>query len=307
MQTFVVRVLPESGTISPWHSDTIFGHICWMIYFMDGEGVLRDFLGEYRAGRAPLVTSNGFPSNLLPAPLLKPRQQIPPYLPKNEAMALFKEIKRVKSLMYLHEENFIRLAHGESMDYKEKPETHVKTVEIFHNQVSRLSNTTGSSGQLYGQDETFFGSSTVSIYLKIADGWVDAAKRWVEAMGHYGFGKRRTVGKGAFNVLEFDRFSRFENFPGANGVIILSNYVPAKGDPAQGRYKLGTKYGKLGGLLANADNPFKHPFNYLVPGSAFLVNEEIKPYYGRIIEGIAPGQKEVVQYALGFPVPAVFH
>jgi len=70
---------PKSSIVSDFHSDTIFGHICWAIKYVEGENKLREFLKKYQA-QPPLILSSGFPriemngqvTEFLPKPILKP-------------------------------------------------------------------------------------------------------------------------------------------------------------------------------------------------------------------------------------------
>lgn len=63
------------------------------------------------------------------------------------------------------------------------------------------------------------------------------------------------------------------------------------------------KYGKLGGEYTFSRNPFKKPLIMLTAGSVFRVQQSVKPFYGRMIEGIAPSKPEVVHYGYAFSVP----
>ncbi|MBM7865797.1 hypothetical protein GTO89_03200 [Heliobacterium gestii] len=307
MRTYVARLMPESSVISPWHSDTLFGQICWMIRLCESEAVLNDFLDEYRAGTAPFVISSGFPNDLLPKPMLWMRQPSTGDVSKKEGITQAREGKRLRAIEFLNETEFLRVIRGEAIDHLSDSKVPGKAMEVFHNQINRLTDTTAGSGQLYSRDETFYEKeSDISIYLKINETWVAPLKRWLELLGQTGFGKRRSVGKGFFRLKEFEPYDKFDNVPNPNAVIYLSNCVPATDDPVDGRYRLAQKYGKLGNAYAACDNPFKHPFIYLQPGAAFRISGVVKPYYGRMIANIAPAKKEVVQYGLAFAVPAVF-
>lgn len=63
------------------------------------------------------------------------------------------------------------------------------------------------------------------------------------------------------------------------------------------------KYGKLGEEYALSDYPFKHPLLMIKAGCVFFVNGAVKPFYGQMVESIAPTHPEVLQYALAFSIP----
>lgn len=67
-----VLISPKSAFASALQSDTIFGHICWAIKYLDGEGALLRFLDEYNTTNPPLILSDGIPEGYLPKPILKP-------------------------------------------------------------------------------------------------------------------------------------------------------------------------------------------------------------------------------------------
>ena len=64
------------------------------------------------------------------------------------------------------------------------------------------------------------------------------------------------------------------------------------------------KYGRLGGEFTFSGKPFKKPLIMIERGSVFGVNGPIAPFYGRMVEDIAPVKPKVVQYGYAFAVPA---
>ena len=67
-----------SPVVTRLQSDTIFGHICWAISFINWgkENKLTNFLSAYEnEGPPPLLVSNGFPKGFLPKPLTLPITQ----------------------------------------------------------------------------------------------------------------------------------------------------------------------------------------------------------------------------------------
>ncbi len=72
MQDYKIKIKLKSTIITPFQSDTIFGHICWALRYVKGEKYLLDFLSAYDNGDPPLVISSAFPEGYLPYPVLPP-------------------------------------------------------------------------------------------------------------------------------------------------------------------------------------------------------------------------------------------
>lgn len=294
----------RSATASPWQADTIFGHLSWALRYLEGEDSLKSFLKGYDDRKPRLVISNGFPLDYLPRPIMPP-SPLKPADKIERQITDFKQTKEASKIEYLTLEEFNKAVNGGSVSLKE--EDILKRKEQIHspratlkNQINRLTATTGGEGQLFDFEEYFW--PQVSIYAKIADDFVDQAKKLFETVAATGFGKRKSVGYGTIESMDFTRFNGFETPSQANGFVSLSNFVPARNDPVRGAWQTIVKYGKLGEEYANRENPFKRPLLVLTAGSTFY-DAPCKEYYGRIIHDLSP-YAGVVQYALALPVPA---
>jgi CRISPR type III-A-associated RAMP protein Csm4 len=54
------RIASSLGT--PFQADTIFGHICWALHYLEGDDAVSEFLAEYSENDSPpLLISDGFP------------------------------------------------------------------------------------------------------------------------------------------------------------------------------------------------------------------------------------------------------
>ncbi|MGC8862247.1 MAG: hypothetical protein ACP5R5_05650 [Armatimonadota bacterium] len=78
MRTFRVRFRLVSSLGTPFHADTVFGHICWAIRYLEGEKSLEEFLAAFD-GVPPLLLSDGLPvigdKCYVPYPALPARPQ----------------------------------------------------------------------------------------------------------------------------------------------------------------------------------------------------------------------------------------
>jgi len=70
MTTYKVEIKLKSSIRTPFHADTIFGHLCWAMRFLEGEEKLKAWLKNY--GESPTLISNGFLLGKFPRPILPP-------------------------------------------------------------------------------------------------------------------------------------------------------------------------------------------------------------------------------------------
>ncbi|MBI4687436.1 MAG: hypothetical protein HY756_06615 [Nitrospirae bacterium] len=305
MKTYRLKLKPQSSFLTPWQADTILGSMCWIMAWREGEEELAKFLQGYRNGDPAFVLSDGMPGDLLPAPAyLSLVEQ------RGEGFDAFKKAKELKKVSWLSPDVFESARKG---NLEIEPSGAIKTFKTFttlHSSINRISGTTGEEGSLFELEEHALSESEqfISIYLKIKDGWKDRVFALFKDLSFTGYGKKKSVGKGAFDIIgQLEPFNRFDDFEGSNGFMSLSNFVPAKNNPTDGFYKTLVKYGKLGGEFTFCGKPFKKPLMMLTAGSSFKVNGSIKPFYGRMVEGIAPTKTEVVQYGYAFAVPVVIN
>ena len=311
MKWYQATLEMQSWTASAWQADTIFGHLCWGMRYLHGEGELASFLAAYQDGSPPLLVSNGFPGSLLPKPVLPPTpiDSTMSLKDQREESARHKDSKKVS---YLAPEEFARVINGEQFsEVLRGREQHQKeagkTDEDFEtrrvtlkNQISRLTGTTGEEGRLFPFEEFYW--KTVSIYLKVQEDFVGKAKDLFDYLAQVGFGKRKSVGYGQVKSLLFKPFDGFPVVSGANGFVSLSNFVPSSGDPAVGNWSLMVKYGKMGDEYSVEEMAFKRPLLMLEAGSTFY-DAPCREFYGRLVHGVSPPHPQVVQYAFALPVP----
>ena len=303
MKTYHATIKMSGGFISKLQSDTLFGGLCWALRYSSGESVLREMLAECIAGRPPFVVSDLFPADLLPKPFLPPRSISGETLKKAEMVTAAKQAKRLKETKWLSFGEFQAIAAGEAVvPTEKKPQD--KTVLTLHNTISRETNHTLDEGGLYDLPETFSTANYLTLYLRIKEGWAEKVQQSLVLFGGMGIGKRRSTGKGGFSVLDFAPFDKFDSWTGANAFISLSHFVPAADDPVIGCYKTLVKYPKLDREFATGPNLFKYPLILLVPGSVFHTGQSPKPFYGKALQNIAPGNAKAVQGCFAFAAPA---
>lgn len=135
-----------------------------------------------------------------------------------------------------------------------------------------------------------------------------------------GYGKRKSTGKGVFEVDEWKEESSNAVLTGENGsrVLFLSHFSPAANDPTEGMYEVFVKYGKLSEerSLAGGGNFYKKPLLFIKEGATFMLSKRetpcvSRPYFGRMFCNVCAdeavgsersGLDSVQQYAYGFPL-----
>jgi CRISPR-associated protein Csm4 len=289
----------RSWTASAWQADTLFGHLCWGLRYLSGESELKHFLEDYEQKQPPLLLSNGFPGDFLPAPLLSV-PSLDTSLTLEEQKRAYENIKARKKYRFLALSDFNRVINGQEATLEQPPVIESRRVTV-KNQINRLTDTTGQEGSLFNFLEYF--TPEITIYLKITDTFVSSAETLFRYIADTGYGKRKSIGYGQIEKYTFEPFTGFDIPSSANGFVSLSNFVPAASDPLQGNWRTITKYGKMGEEYSLEDNAFKKPLLMLEAGAAFY-DCPVRSHYGCLVKNLNPLYTEAVQYAFALPVPA---
>lgn len=297
MKDYKVLVKPRSPCGTPWRSDTLTGHIACLIAWRDGPNAVAKSIELFRRGEPPFVLSDGFPEGLLPMPALPPKIL-------TEYSTEPSEMKKLKRAKYISLRQFKQFRRGENLT-GEFPSDPWVTAEVMHAAISRLTYTTGDeAGNLFQTYDAFLPPSVnLVVYARVAEGWEDKLHSLFDDLAKSGYGRDASVGLGAFSVEAFEPFDAFTPNSDENSFMSLSTFCPADSDPTEGYYKIEVKYGKLNFVPYSAQNPFKKPIVQILPGAVFWAKEGIKPFYGRVVEEIAPGFSLAVQFCYCLPVP----
>jgi CRISPR-associated protein Csm4 len=293
MKLFQIKIKNLSRILTPFQADTLFGHLCWVVAHKEGDKELEIFLEPFKKGEPPFVITDGFPGDFLPKPLSAEFNIDKP-----------EDRKKWKKVDFLTFQDFNLLRMGKECEPK-IIENLITFISMPHNTINRLTNTTLSEGGIYSLEE--INVSNITIYLKVvSDEWKNRVVELFRELSKIGFGRKKSIGKGQFSVLEVSEFN-FPRLEKANGIVTLSNFCPADNDPIEGLYKTFVKYGKLGEEFTFCGNPFKKPLVMIKTGSVFKTDGQPKEFYGRVVQDkIAPAKPEVIQYAYAFPVPILY-
>lgn len=298
---FRIVIRPAGPIGTPWQSDTLFGHLAWLVAMREGGDGVRAFLEPFLDGEPPFVLSDGFPGDLLPAPLLDAGSLHGSFLSAED----YARAKQMKNARFLTPEGFQDARKSGAVRSGLRSEPYL-TAETLHASLDRRTNATGGEGQLFATVETFLkDSGPVSVYARCMESAADNFQDRFQQLSLVGYGRDKSSGIGAFQVEAWEVFDGFGSFEGANGFISLSSFVPAEHDPVEGGWRLRVKRGFLGEQVGSG-NPFKRPMLQFEPGAVFRTLGAPRPWYGRVVTGIAPGKPEAVQNCHTIAVPCRF-
>jgi CRISPR-associated protein Csm4 len=295
MKCFSLKLRPLSSWCTPWHADTLFAALCWQARLLGGVRLVESILDAYRAERPPFVISDCFPAGWLPCPLSFQVKQ----LPGNATQARLPAWLRTSQLRALLKDPLPLIAEGK---WAEPP---IRFLRRLHTSTDRL---TTQSNALFQTDEICLDATgsredqVLELFVK-TETWLSKFIQLLEALSKAGFGKKRSWGHGAFELLGAPEPCEWiDCCDSSNAFVSLSHFVPAPSDPSEGCWSLLTKYPKFS-PMAPVSYPFKGRLMMIRPGSVFRTTESVRPYYGRILQEISTEFKSAIHYALAFSLP----
>jgi len=325
MTTYKIYFNLMSSLRTPFHADTIFGHLCWALRYLKGEKRLNEWLDSFNT--SPTLISNAFPEGSFPRPMLPPLSlqelgKLKGFNPDALDLKTATILKGMKKIAFLsekwikeHQASFSNttlscklfdLAEKRLAESKNKKHKTEKSIAITHNTYDRLSGRV-LEGSLYEWVETFYlqpNGEPQTFWFLIRTESLDKTEieNMLEFVAFSGFGADKSMGKGQIEITAINE-EALPECPNANAFISLSNFIPAKSKDLNGYYQPITKYGKLGGEWATGRVPFKKPVVMLQVGAVIKDADYSKTKtYGKLQTDIHR-QKEIVQYGYAFPFP----
>lgn len=318
---YTIKVSLKSPIVTPFQSDTIFGHICWAIRFLqwEVEDKLREFLMAYDEEKnPPLLVSNGFPQGYLPKPVLPPitQEELDEVIGRERRITDSFKVKTLKRMEILPKADFLHLQKNRIMpldllkimhrkyDTISGDSSKYQTMIVQHNTINRIEGRVTQG--LYAQEETFYveGYGKFEIYLKTWFFTLEDLQRVFDYIKEAGFGKDKSTGKGHFD-FQIKEGMDLDDSKDSNGFLTISSYIPRHDDPIEGHYRILPKFGKLGGLYAKGllkKNPFKKPLIMFSAGSTFYDSEYRQDkIYGSLLKGVHHDER-IRHYAYAFPI-----
>lgn len=285
MTLYKTTITPRSNFTTPLKGDTLFGQICWAIRYALGEDRLNELLKDYE--KEPfLIVSDGLASGYLPKP------SMPSHL-LGENLDLKKENRKKiwLSIEDLQSGNFKNVKTNDEIGYE------LNETATIKNSINYLTFTTDDSGKFapYALMEMKF--SKQDIYFLLDDKFkLGELEKAFEVVSKSGYGKRASIGKGAFEYSDFEKVTIKKS---SNAFMALSPVVLGYDGPREFYYEPFTRFGKHGGSLANV-NPFKSPILMANSGSVAIYDEICeKEHLGKAISGHSANANTVHQgYAI---------
>ena len=309
MRCYRLHLQQTSGATTPWHSDTLWGQLCWIFRDWYGEQQLTQLLEEAKEGNIPFVVSDGFPKDFLPMPVNA--MSLFPYPAarnKAEGIRQIETAKAFKKLKYLHKDFFEQAIKGKDLPSQEiicsspPPKNH-NTMQT-RNAINRETNTVQDE-HLYQTPWLMTGDGNLDLYVLVQENFENIFWTCFDALEKQGFGGDLSIGMGAFKRIETEALT-LPKAQEPNCFITLSHCTPSPDMPVNGQYNLRVKYGKLGHERSRQGSPFKKPVIQCKPGAVFW-GVPAKEYCGCLVDNVAFDSEYggTVQCGLSIIVPAL--
>src|SRR5690554_1080759 len=247
MQTYKLTWQPKSPIGTEIQSDTVFGHFCWALFYIKGEGALTSLLNELRE-RPALIFSSAFPKGFLPLPRSLPVKaktwdEVKQMLPEDKRIGwdtLRKKLKKINlipSKMWEKESvgfswtNLYKafLANDQEILDNIDFESMVKQEAVIHNQINRLTETTSKdSGGPFAEITNFFSDNfSFESYLATDLFNQEDLAEIFQYIEKSGWGRNKSTGQGHMKLtLQSTELPTCEKDP--NAWMTLSNMIPDK-------------------------------------------------------------------------------
>ncbi len=283
MKLYKTTITPTSNFLTTLKGDTLFGHICWAIKFAYGEKRLQDLLEVYET--APfLVVSDAFPNGYLPKPTMPSV-----YLKENP-----QEKKENRKKIWLTPKQLQNAEYSKACALKDI----AKVQTVTRNAINYKTSTTGGGFDPYTNEEMRFSKQDI-YFLRSENFTLDELKNSLEMVSKLGFGKKATIGKGRFEIGEFEEVE----LDSLSATFMALSPFDASGSTCRDMfYEPFTRFGKSGMDRAQT-NAFKKPL-LLANSGAVVVFDEKKEllFIGKAITDIST-YKDIVHQGYSIVVP----
>lgn len=313
---YLWKIKPTSSHMTPWQSDTIYGHMLYAVSMLYGREEYDKIVNEFIELKSPFIVSDGFINERLP---LFNKTQVnrgdteffSQEINKDliETVKLLKKINKIKNIS-VDEFNKLRTSQYSNKDFildklknsqnenKSKINTSIQsTALVLHNNINRLTGTTVEDG-IFSLKEIFI-NGDICVFIKLRSDFsfekLDNILKFIEENG---FGKKVSSGKGAIERVVLEKYNGFQDIENPDAFISLSNYTPKDGDYTE--VICGTplvKRGKTADVGDNMSFPFKKPFACFTAGALFKGN--VNNEKGKVLTNIYIN-KNVVQIGIPF-------
>ena len=315
---YLWKVRPTSSHMTPWQSDTIYGHMLYAIAMLYGKEEYDKVVEDFIKLKSPFIVSDGFINGKLPlfnkSIINREDTEFFSKIVNKDLIETVKYLKKINKIKNISMEEFNKLRTSEfsNKDFivkklKEIVEDNKKEVNkkqiiqnvalVLHNNINRCTGATIENG-IFSLKEIFI-NGEIHVFIKIRkDFSIEKINNILKFIESNGFGKKISSGKGAIERISFEKYNVFEEVKDANAFISLSNYMPKEGDYEE--VICGTplvKRGKTTDIGNNMNFPFKKPFACFIPGALF--KGKINNEKGKVLTNIYIS-KNIVQIGIPF-------
>ena len=302
MNTYVVKIKPLTGFGSLIKGDSLFGHICWQVFYDPHifKIPIQQLIKEY--DESPFViVSSAYPE--LNGKIYLKRPSLP-----------LQKLFKIKSEDFVKERKSLKKKGYFAFEQPLKPinEIPYESINFFVEDsqtrctIDRITGTTGEAPFTpYVVDKIYFNCNLV-IFAGLRDDIdVEVFVEIIKRIGKYGYGKDATAGYGKFNVIEYRGIELFKSNSNSNALYTLSPSVPKKEEVKDIYFTPFIRFGRHGSIFAKSKNPFKNPVIFADESAVIFPSQNpTKPYIGQAIGNLSKVCPEVVTqgYSLVLPV-----
>jgi len=290
MQLYKVTITPTSHFTTTLKGDTIFGQVCWAIFYKFGKERLSKLLNSYREGKKPfLIASDAFPKGYLPKPTM-------PSTLLNEKSE-DKKKNRKKIWLKLDE-----LQKGKYKNAKtDKDINNEDSSDItIHNSLNYKTFHTGDGFDPYGLKVWKLLSQDIYFLIDQNQFTINEFKEAFELLSKMGYGKKITIGYGRFKIDSTEQID-IDNY--SQKFMTLSPFSPKGLNVKSIYYNPFTRFGKFGASRAYK-NAFKKPILLADTSSVIeFENKQRYQYLGRVIDGVSDIYRDTVHQGYSIVIP----
>lgn len=316
MRTIAFTITPRSPFGTPLVGDTLFGQLCWVLRYQQGEERLEALLEGYTRGQPFAVVSDAFPTGYVPRPTV----------PFSLLVAAndVRDRKALKAKQWLPLEGIRQPSSHWSASLEADPTVQEDQKAIgteserekrrfvrpqlqMHNQIDRRTGTTGEGEEgfaPFSSNQWWYAQGAILDVHVCYDPERIEADVLGEAfctMGQTGYGADASIGLGRFCIQMHER-SPLQPSEQANAWLTLAPCVPQKQGfvPEASWYQVCTRFGRHGNIGALKPNPFKNPVLMARSGAVFTP----RPFEPRSFVGCGLGQDNM---RLSLAIPNTVH
>jgi CRISPR-associated protein Csm4 len=273
---------------TPLAGDTLFGQLCWAVREAHGVNELTRLLDGYLQGQPWLVVGDGLPAGHLPRPTVPAPAQVDPKArkeAKGKRWIAFSDAGKPLSVMLAAAKN--------DQEVFGKDREPIAT-RVQHNTLNRLTGTTGS-GEFapYTLPQTHYASGQeIDVWCVLDESRCPATRlrELFATIGAIGFGRDASIGLGKFEVGELaSAVPPAPTFAAAHWTLGPCAPQGLGFDGERSYWRVLTRFGRHGNLLALSNNPFKNPVLLAAAGAMLVPAGEFMPrlFVGQGLSGVS--------------------